>query len=273
MSTSLLEKVEHSWLPKTTCDERCVGGEHPEFPARAAIRSAWRIVTVILVLLALPVLAVPVPGRTGVQRGYCRLVLRCLGVRIRQSGNPIRNLPGVLVVSNHTSWVDVFAIGSVIPGSFVARSDLVDWPAIGLAVRMMGVIPIERRSLRKLPPVVQAVTQRLREGRTVVAFPEGTTFCGRHNGRFRPAVFQAAVDSGRPVQPVCLTYRHRDGRPSTVTAFLGEDSLWASVKRTVGARATVVDLAVGSLELPGSSRRELAGRCETSLRAPALGLD
>jgi 1-acyl-sn-glycerol-3-phosphate acyltransferase len=271
MSAGLLEKIEHAWLPKTTCDERCVRGEHPDSAARAAFRSAWRIAAVVTVLLALPLLAIPLPGRSGVQRGYCRLVLRCLGVRINRSGNPIRNLPGVLVVSNHTSWVDVFAIGAVVPGSFVARADLVDWPAIGPAVRMMGVIPIERRSLRKLPPVVEAVTRRLREGRTVVAFPEGTTFCGRHNGRFRPAVFQAAIDSGRPVQPVCLAYRHGDGRPSTATAFLAEDSLWASVKRTVSARVTVVELAVGSLQLPGVSRRELAARCETALRTPVAG--
>ena len=131
---------------------------------------------------------------------------------------------------------------------------------------MMGVIPIERRSLRKLPPVVDAVTGRLLEGHTVVAFPEGTTFCGKHNGTFRPAVFQASIDSGRPAQPVRLTYRHRDGRPSTVTAFLGEDSLWASVRRITAARGTVVELAVGSLQLPGSSRRDLAARCQAALR-------
>ena len=272
MSTGLLDKIEHAWLPKTTCDERCVGGEYAQSPARVAIRSVRRIVTVVLVLLALPLLTVPMPGRTGIQRSYCRLVLRSLGVRIRLSGNPIRNVPGVLVVSNHTSWVDVFAIGAVIPGSFVARADLVEWPAIGPAVRMMGVIPIERRSLRKLPPVVEAVTARLLQGRTVVAFPEGTTFCGRHNGRFRPAVFQAAIDSGRPVQPVCLTYRHVDGRPSTVTAFLGADSLWASIRRTVAASVTVVDLAVGSLELPGSNRRELAARCQAALCVEAASV-
>lgn len=267
MSNGLLEKVEHAWFPKTTCDDQCVGPGHADSVVRVAIRSTWRIFAAAAVFLALPVLTIPLPGRSGLQRRYCRLFLRCLGVRINQSGNPIRNLSGVLVVSNHTSWVDVFALGAVLPGSFVARADLMDWPAIGPAVRMVGVIPIERRSLSQLPPVVEAVTQRLREGRTVVAFPEGTTFCGRHNGRFRPAVFQAAVDSGRPVQPVCLAYRHGDGRPSTVAAFFGDDRLWASVKRTVGARATVVDLTVGSLQLPGPSRRELAARCEVALRS------
>lgn len=266
MSTALLEPIEHAWLPKTTCDERCVGGGNPGSTVRVAIRSMWRILATILTLFTLPLLTVPLPGRSRLQRGYCRLVLRCLGVRISNTGNPVRNLPGVLVVSNHTSWVDVFAIGAVVPGSFVARADLVDWPAIGLAARMMGVIPIERRSLRRLPPVVEEVSARLRAGRTVVAFPEGTTFCGRHNGTFRPAVFQAAINAGRPVQPVRLTYRHGDGRQSTVTAFLGEDSLWASVKRTVAARTTLVELAVGSLELPVGDRRELAARCAAALR-------
>lgn len=267
MSSGLLNRAEHAWFPRTTCDDGCVGDDRPIWPARAACRATWRIAATVLVLLMLPLLALPMPGRAGAQRGYCRLVLRCLGVRIALSGNPVRNLPGVLVVSNHTSWVDVFALGAVVPGSFVARADLVDWPAIGPAARMMGVIPIERRSLRTLPPVVAAVTQRLRQGRTVVAFPEGTTYCGRHSGSFRPAVFQASIDAGSPVQPVCLTYRHRDGGLSTVTAFLGDDSLWASIRRTVRAHGTVVDLAVGSLQLPGSDRRELATRCETALRA------
>ena len=36
------------------------------------------------------------------------MMLRCLGVRITVSGGPIRNLRGVLVVSGHVSWVDIF---------------------------------------------------------------------------------------------------------------------------------------------------------------------
>src|SRR3546814_9015904 len=67
----------------------------------------------------------------------------------------------------------------------------------------------------RLPEVVGTVAGKLRSGQTVVAFPEATTYCGLAYGRFRPAMFQAAVDAGRPVQPLRLTYHHRDGRPST----------------------------------------------------------
>ena len=104
----------------------------------------------------------------------------------------------------------------------------------------MKVIPIERTSLRRLPDVVAMVATRLRAGQTVVAFPEGTTWCGLAYGPFRPAMFQAAVDAGRPVQPLRLNYHHRDGSPSTVAAFVGDDTLIASIRRLVTARRTIV---------------------------------
>ena len=258
---------EHGWLPRTSCTEGCVqsGIGEPGHRVLAAVRSARRLAVTLILLMGVPVLAIPMPGHRHLKRIYCRAVLRCLGVRMRVSGGPIRNLRGQLVVSNHISWVDVFAIGAVMPGSFVARADLITWPALGIAARMASVIPIERRSLRTLPGVVSTVVQRIGDGHTVVAFPEGTTFCGRDNGTFRPAMFQAAIDANRPVQPVRVSYRHRDGSPSTVTAFFGEHSLWESIRRTVRARRTVVHIDVRPLELPIPNRSEFAARCQRSV--------
>jgi 1-acyl-sn-glycerol-3-phosphate acyltransferase len=260
--------VEHSWLPRASCDDSCVraGNAASVRPTVAVLRATLRITLALLLVPALPMLAVPLPGRSHVQRAYCRLMLRCFGVRITVSGGPIRNLRGVLVVSGHVSWVDVFAIGAVLPGSFVARADLVEWPALGVLARLMKVIPIERASLRRLPDVVDAVATRLRAGQTVVAFPEGTTWCGLAYGPFRPAMFQAAVDAARPVQPLRLTYHHRDGRPSTLAAFVGDDTLLQSFRRLVTARLTVVHVQVESLQLPGHSRRDLTARCEAAVR-------
>ncbi|MFG1929446.1 lysophospholipid acyltransferase family protein [Mycobacterium sp. NPDC048908] len=259
--------TDHSWVPRATCDTSCVHSDHA---AGHSVAVAWRIAVratfAMLLLSALPLLAVPMPGRSHLQRGYCRMMLRCLGMRITVSGGPIRNLRGVLVVSGHVSWVDIFAIGAVMPGSFVARADLIDWPALGVLARIMKVIPIDRASLRRLPDVVSTVATRLRAGHTVVAFPEGTTWCGLAYGPFRPAMFQAAVDAGRPVQPLRLSYHHRDGRPSTLAAYVGDDTLIASIRRLVTARRTVVHVQVESLQLPGISRRDLAARCEAAVR-------
>jgi 1-acyl-sn-glycerol-3-phosphate acyltransferase len=263
--------VEHAWLPKTACTERCVrsGLGDPGGSGLGTLRAARRITLAALVLTALPILALPLPGRLAARRQYCRMMLRCLGIRMKVTGDRVRNLTGLLVVSNHVSWVDVFAIGAVLPGSFVARADLIDWPAVGLAARLANIIPIERRSLRQLPAVVQSVVDRLRRGHIVIAFPEGTTHCGLDHGDFRPALFQAAIDAARPVQPLRLSYRHPDGSPSTVPAFLGDDSLWESVKRIARARGTLVQVQVRPLELPQAARSPLSVRCQLAVHANA----
>lgn len=260
--------ADSPWIPKATCDATCVSaGAAPSGRAVVvALRVAVRVPLAVTLLLAVPLLAIPMPGRSHIQRGYCRLMLRALGIRITVSGGPIRNLRGVLVVSGHVSWVDIFAIGAVMPGSFVAKAEMISWPGLGIAARLMKVIPIERGSLRTLPGVVDMVAARLRAGQTVVAFPEGTTWCGLAYGQFRPAMFQAAVDAARPVQPLRLRYHHRDGTPSTVAAFVGDDSLIDSIRRLVTARQTVVHVQVESLQLPGTDRRDLSARCETAVR-------
>jgi len=239
------------------------------------LRVTRRVLLALLLAPGLPVLGMPLPGRTHVQRAYCRLVLRCFGVRITVTGSPIRNLPGVLVVSTHMSWLDVFAIGGVLPGSFVARADMFTGTATGIVARILKIIPIERSSLRRLPDVVDAVARRLRAGQTVVAFPEGTTWCGltgqSHQGRgpFYPAMFQAAIDAGRPVQPIRLTYRNIDGTVSTAPAFVGDDTLMRSVGRLLAVRRTVAWVRVESLQLPGTDRRTLAVRCQAAVQMEA----
>jgi 1-acyl-sn-glycerol-3-phosphate acyltransferase len=257
----------HSWLPRATCDVSCVGHDNAAQSRRllVVLRVALRVTLALLLAPGVPLIAIPLPGRTRVQRVYCRLVLRCFGVRITVSGNPIRNLSGVLVVSPHMSWLDAFAIGSVLPGSFVARADMFTGRATGVVARMCKIIPIERASLRRLPLVVDTVARRLRAGRTVVAFPEGTTWCGLACGSFYPAMFQAAIDAGRPVQPLRLTYHHVDGSVSTAPAFVGEDTLLRSIYRLLTVRRTLACVRVESLQLPGTDRRDLAARCQSAV--------
>ncbi|MBS9533979.1 1-acyl-sn-glycerol-3-phosphate acyltransferase [Mycobacterium sp. M1] len=254
--------MTHAWFPAPVCTTDCVhAGVRRASPAVVALR----IAAVVLVAPLLPLLGVPLPGRPRIQRGCCRLVLRCFGVRVSTVDGPIRNLSGVLVVSGHVSWLDVFVIGALSPGSFVARADLIRWPVLGLLARLMRIIPIDRYSLRGLPTVVDAVAARLRAGATVVAFPEGTTWCGRARGVFHPALFQAAVDAARPVQPLRIDYRDGEDAPSTLPAFVGDDTLLASIGRLLTARRTVARVQVGPLQLPGADRRELARRCQAAV--------
>ncbi|BDE13126.1 MULTISPECIES: lysophospholipid acyltransferase family protein [Mycobacterium] len=261
----------HSWLPRASCNVGCVSGTAVSRSLAERVRVALRLTVALLLAPGIPLLGMPMPGSNHLQRAYCRMVLRCFGVRITVHGNPIRNLRGVLVVSSHTSWLDAFAIGAVLPGSFVARADMFTGPAIGIVARALKIIPIERASLRRLPGVVDAVARRLRAGQTVVAFPEGTTWCGRASGNFYPAMFQAAIDAGRPVQPLRLTYHHVDGSVSTTPAFVGDDTLLRSVFRLLRQRRTLACVRVESLQLPGDDRRALARNCQSAVHACVPG--
>ena len=289
MSTPITR--DHAWLPRASCDVACLraGGSEASRRLIVALRVTVRVSLALLFAPALLWVALPLPGRSRAKHIYCRMMLWCLGVRVTVLGGPIRNLPGMLVVSDHMSWLDIVTIAAVLPttrwraapASFVGRADV----ATNLVVRMMAciikVIPIERASLRQLPAVVDAVAARLHAGQTVVAFPEGTTWCGRHGGEagregagqscpgsgpYYPAMFQAAVDTGRPVQPLRLRYYHRDGSVSTVPAYIGDDTLPRSIGRLMVARRTVARVYVESLQLPGDDRRELARRCQAAIR-------
>ena len=79
-------------------------------------------------------------------------------------------------------------------------------------------------------------------------------------------MFQAAVDAGRPVQPLRLTYHHRDGSRSTVPAFIADVTLLRLSAESSPPGARWCHVQVQSLQLPGDDRRDLTARCEAAVR-------
>ena len=97
--------------------------------------------------------------------------------------------------------------------------------------------------------------------------PEGTTWCGLTHGRFRPALFQAAIDGGVPVLPVALRFRLKDGTSTTAPAFIGDETIVDSVRRTAALRGLVLEVHVRPEIAPGraADRRALAALAEQAV--------
>ena len=253
------------WQPTSGCSDDCRGGGED---GAGAVRTVLRVVTLVAVLL-LGLLLVPIlRGFAG--RLVARGVLAALGVRLQWRGPLPR--AGSLLVANHVSWLDVCALLAVAPVKLVAKCEVRNWPGIGGLAAVLGAIFVDRSRPKSLPETVAEVTAELRAGRSVAVFPEGTTFCGSTRGRFRPAMFQAAVDAGAPVTPVSISY------DSTAAAFVGDDTLWSSVRRVAGLRELTVTM-VGSPALrpvPDADRKMLARAAQASIGVPvpvsALGL-
>ncbi|MFD4431764.1 lysophospholipid acyltransferase family protein [Nocardia sp. NPDC058497] len=264
----------HSWMPSSPCGSRCIEPTDEVGTARVLARLAG----VVGLVLTFPVLTVATPKsrRENLQRRYARAALGCLGMRLRIVDNrPAEQAstagfadPGtaVMVVTGHIGWADVVSLAAVQPVGFVARADMVEWPVLGKLARLTRVIPIERARLRELPGVVGQVARRLAEGNRIAVFPEGTTWCGRAYGSMRPAMFQAAIETTTPVQPVRLRYLDRHGVPCTVPGFVGEDTFADSAKRVLRSKGMIAEIVLEPLEYPGLDRRDLARRCEIAVR-------
>ncbi|MBV8030581.1 MAG: 1-acyl-sn-glycerol-3-phosphate acyltransferase [Betaproteobacteria bacterium] len=135
---------------------------------------------------------------------WCRSLLWAVDVRLSRAGAAPRG--PALVVANHVSWLDVAAIASRTPATFVCKSEIAAWPGIGWLLERAGTIFIRRGRLRDVLRVNDLVRERLARGETVVFFPEGTTTDGTFVLPFRSALFQPAAERGLPVCPAALAY-------------------------------------------------------------------
>jgi 1-acyl-sn-glycerol-3-phosphate acyltransferase len=189
-----------------------------------------------------------------------RSLLRCLGVRIgavpRKPGRP------ALLVLNHVSWLDILIVLACSEATILAKAEVRQWPVIGRLAASLGTLFVDRSRPRQLPTTVGEVAMALRAGRSVAIFAEGTTTCGRTVFPFRPAMFQAAIDAGAPVIPLTLSIR-----PAGLAGFLGDESLWESIRRIVIAPRLDVTLLPGAAlyPLPHADRRVLARVAHTAV--------
>jgi 1-acyl-sn-glycerol-3-phosphate acyltransferase len=198
--------------------------------------------------------------RSRLKQEWSHRLMRILGIETVFDGAMARQT--TLIVANHTSWVDVFAINAVAPAAFVCKDDVRSWPLIGWLCANTDSIFIRRGQRRAARDVVSAMQRALNGGKTVAVFPEGTTTEGDTVLPFHAALLQPAIDSGHPLQPMALRYRGADGESTRRVAYCGELSFIESLWRICSARGLSVELAVlPLLETAGTQRGALAHAC------------
>jgi 1-acyl-sn-glycerol-3-phosphate acyltransferase len=262
-------------MPVSSCGPGCLPPADA-VPTVARLRRLIRLLAAAMLLLAGVVLAAgwPLLGaaeRKWILRAWHRALLGTLRIQLHVTGGDRFAVPdsGILVVSNHTSWLDLIVLGAIQPLRMVAKSEVRGWPVIGLLAHRTGTIFVDRERLSTLPDMVAAVAGALADGAAVGVFPEGTTWCGLARGRFRPAVFQAAVDTVIPVRPVAVRYRLGGAGPTTVAAFVGPATFWEALVRVASVHHLVaeVHLLPPLLPAPATTRRALATQAETAVTA------
>ena len=208
--------------------------------------------------------------RSAVRARWCRKALDMLGVQLRVVG--VVPTGCHLFAANHISWLDVIAIGAVLPCWYVSKYEIRAWPFFGWMAEANDTLFLRRRSPRAVYRMNAVIRICLQEGESVVVFPEGTTTDGTKVLPFYPALFQPAVDAAMPVMPLAISYLDDTSTVATAVAYIDDDPVWTSLRAVLDAPRTEVRLVLDqALAGEKHKRRELASRsCHAirSLRSP-----
>lgn len=150
-------------------------------------------------------------------------LLRRFGVAVTAEGAPPP--AGGLIVSNHLSYLDILVFSSIVPCSFVSKSEVKWWPGIGWAASLAGAIYIDRSQTSATRSVQPRISAALAQGTRLVLFPEGTSGDGSSVLPFHSSLLQAAVEDRAPVTAACVTYELEDGDPRIDVCYWGDMTL------------------------------------------------
>jgi len=121
--------------------------------------------------------------------------------------------PGTAVfVSNHISSYDIYALGSALdrPFRFLAKNEIKYYPVIGWAMVSFGCVFLKRDRSRRDIETLRELTANLRNnGKSVIAYAEGTRSKTGELKPFKKGSFFIAHDAGVQIIPICLWATHR----------------------------------------------------------------
>ena len=140
-------------------------------------------------------------------RLWGRLILLASGVKVRVRGlERVQGKGPFIFMSNHLSAYDIFSLLAYLPFQFrwLAKAELFRIPILGWAMRAAGYIPIDRSNPRRALRSMEEAAKRIREGVSVVVFPEGTRSRDGKLGPFRKGGFSLAIKAKVPVVPTAI---------------------------------------------------------------------
>ena len=198
-----------------------------------ALYAAWLALSMPLVALPLWTLVALVPsrrltfacGRLTVK--WCLFVAGCRLVRVEGLEHLAR--PGGLVLcSNHTSYVDTPVIMAALPFAFlfVAKKEVLGYPVVGTYVRRAGHLTVDRFDVQKGVEDATLVQRSVEAGDKVLLFPEGTFTAAPGLRPFRLGAFKAAVETRTPIVPMAIQGTRQVLRGDDILPRPGRVTLW-----------------------------------------------
>lgn len=238
------------------------------------------LISLVLIPLQWVALQLDLPLKRHVPLIWHRIANRLVGIRVHQKSRPAADRP-LLIVANHASWVDIAVLGSLMPLSFIAKSEVSGWPVFGLLAKLQRSVFVSRTQRSQTGQAADTIAGRMATGDAMVLFAEGTSNDGNGVLPFRSALLGAATRAaengdGGPVwvQPLSIAYQGFYGVPMgrahrPHVAWYGDmelaGHLWGIFSR--GALDVIVHWGEPVLVAADTDRKALTRQLEEEVRA------
>lgn len=168
------------------------------------------VTMVALFFLSLPVMVVTRSGDLPIRLGrrvWGPLGLWLSGARLEVAPPPVLDPGPVVFASNHESALDIWALFVAIPRSFrfIAKQELFDLPIFGWYMRIGGHVPVDRSNHSQAVVSLRRAAALVRQGTSVIVFPEGTRSRTGRIQPFKKGPFVVAKEAGVPVVPIAIS--------------------------------------------------------------------
>ncbi len=245
-------------------------------PSSSTLRATLRVAGILLLVLVMfpPILlawalkAEKLRGRM-VHLFYSGMRMLA-GVRLNVVGEA-SDLRPLMIVANHSSYLDILVLGSIAPLSFTPKLEIRSWPVIGFFCVLGDCVFIERRpaDMQRAKGEMEA---RLKENKVLALFPEGTTGDGFNIKPFKSGFLNLVEAHHLPLQPVSIAYTHIADQPLSaatreMVSWVGDASFaphFMSLLKLPYVQVTVNFYAVERAE-NHDDRKALAKSCETTI--------
>lgn len=188
-------------------------------------------------------------GKAPFVAAWSRRVFPMFGIELAVEGTPPDEGGPFLVVANHRSPFDILVCVDLVGGVVLSHHGVASLPVFGMAAKATDTIFVDRTDTRSGARAIREMRARLREGRNVIVFPEGTTYRGDEVRAFKRGAFAAAKGLDVKVLPIGLAYE-------AGCEYVGE-SFGRHLVRISARKRTPIWVTIGApMPLPKNEREE-----------------
>lgn len=255
----------------------------------------FRVLFFILVFLPFMIIGLPIQfvwsrlrlrGWNILPRWFHKLGTIFLGMSVTVLGRPVQGRP-TLIVSNHISWTDIIAIGSVADVTFVAKKEIAKWFFVGFMASMQRTLFVDRTRRTGAKKTTTEMARRMAAGGAVLLFAEGQSDVGTHVLPFRSALIgaaqhamEAAGAQGVMIQPLTIAYTKLQGLPvgrtdRNLIAWIKGRSIGRNIRDLLTGGTKDVTVAFGEPKplTADSDRKQLTKQAENEVRRVLVALN